>query len=435
MSSNSVLFMNIGTGNVEQSIDEVYIPAVSKAIDSAEVDTIVLFISTNNTSSQIAKKIKEKYEAVGCVVEIKLLPDKGMEFNVDQCFVKYYDWMFPYRDKKITIDFTHGTKAMCAALYVCGMFYGVEEFQYTKKKQGETGFVDGEEIVQKNTALEARWRALFKQCQTLFQKHQYTAVEEILSGTPPKVLKGQKEKFLRLAKFCSAYDSFDYKTSYDENIRIEFDISELNFKYNPDFLEFLKKLQNPICWFVDRDTYKLAENEKKNNLSVGIQLVFDLYANGLRRLEDGLVEDAMIRAYRMLELMGQIYLFKFGYLPDKLSKNDKNVVYFAQDKRLSFNEGGFLCPLGREKTLDFLETLEANEECLNDLRQEGEVLRSVRNKSILIHGFSIGDCKIIENSLNTILEIIKYFISKDEFEHKKQIALFLNNNFKVENNE
>ena len=65
MSSNSILFMNIGTGNLEQSIDEVYIPAVSKAIDFAEVDAIVLLISTSDISFQIAKKVKEKYKALG----------------------------------------------------------------------------------------------------------------------------------------------------------------------------------------------------------------------------------------------------------------------------------------------------------------------------------------------------------------------------------
>jgi hypothetical protein len=121
-------------------------------------------------------------------------------------------------------------------------------------------------------------------------------------------------------------------------------------------------------------------------------LAADLLANGERRIRDGHFEDAVVRAYRVLELLGQIRLFSLGLDSSSLSPNDPAVqqVYAKLQKsdsrdRFGQNPDGTL-NAGRQLVARILKA--KGDSLARRLLRLGEhdLLRS-RNHSILIHGF------------------------------------------------
>ncbi len=166
-------------------------------------------------------------------------------------------------------------------------------------------------------------------------------------------------------------------------------------------------------------------------------LMFDLYANGLRRLKNAQYEDAGVRAYRMAEMLGQIYLMKEGYQSDRMPASDKKVSSFAEAKGMR-SEGGTY-RFNRTQVIDFLDQqLNYNPNDIRFLRDIEKDVRDLRNKSILIHGYT---AKVVSSERlerifsRRLFPKMKELIQESEFNEILQSAMFLNNNFKAENNE
>jgi hypothetical protein len=125
-------------------------------------------------------------------------------------------------------------------------------------------------------------------------------------------------------------------------------------------------------------------------------LVTDLLANGERRVRDHQYEDAAIRGYRVLELLGQIRLFEHGLDSGALPPDHPEVQKFQTEliKKKS-------TPLGTdEKTGKLLAARRQAARLLKRLgdplgqrlldlatRREGNLDLERRNNSIWIHGF------------------------------------------------
>ncbi len=121
----------------------------------------------------------------------------------------------------------------------------------------------------------------------------------------------------------------------------------------------------------------------------------DLLANGERRLRDHQYEDAIIRGYRVLELIGQIRLFDHDLASDALPADHPVVRAFQEELRadnkaepLVEKDGKYLAP--REKVARLLKRL--GDPLAKPLlrlgnRTEGQIKLSKRNYSIWIHGF------------------------------------------------
>ena len=123
------------------------------------------------------------------------------------------------------------------------------------------------------------------------------------------------------------------------------------------------------------------------------RLVVDLIANGERRLRQGQHEDALVRAYRVLELIGQARLFDRGLDSGDLDCSHPAVQALQQKikkKRrdpLAQNRSGAL-QAGRFQVAGILK------ECGDPLaaqllkfEQEALLKPTLRNNSLLIHGF------------------------------------------------
>ena len=119
----------------------------------------------------------------------------------------------------------------------------------------------------------------------------------------------------------------------------------------------------------------------------------DLIANGERRLRQGQHEDALVRAYRVLELIGQARLFDLGLDSGDLDRGhhavqalQRKIEKKGQDP-LTESHGGAL-QASRFQVARLLkqcgDTLAGR---LLEFDREALLKPSLRNNSLLIHGF------------------------------------------------
>lgn len=426
---SKVLFLIVGMGNKKDpEYPESYLRLLRKAVDSTDAGNIVLLPS--GSSKENAERIKTEYESSRTVF-VQDLPERSMEFDADECY-EFFESLFRSRFQEsfsaenFIIDFTHGTKAMSAALYAIGMRYRVSDFHYIRRNNDKDGnLIDGE-TVKNFDASYARGLSVLDQCKTLFKAWQFSAAIALLSiEKPKKTLKQTFEHVKMLADFYSAWDRLDYKTAA-ENCPV-FEMPLFGFATSSAVQNWIKTLAKPIVEPDEKNFEVLPQSVLNENAETALNMMLDLYANGLRRLEAGQYEDAGIRAYRIAEMMGQYYLFKAGYISNHMSSSDSTVHAFAENIHLRKNEKADIYPpFGRKQVIEFLDYIKHPK--VEYLRSIDTKIADIRNNSILIHGYAsrVKDIQDLKNIFNSLTEQLRQ-LSAEEWLSKKNTALFMNN--------
>lgn len=426
---SKVLFLIVGMGNKKDpKYPESYLRLLRKAVDSTDAGNIVLLPS--GSSKENAERIKTEYESSRTVF-VQDLPERSMEFDADACY-EFFESLFRSRFREgfsaenFIIDFTHGTKAMSAALYAIGMRYRVSDFHYIRRNNDKDGnLIDGE-TVKNFDASYARGLSVLDQCKTLFKAWQFSAATALLSiEKPKKTLKQTFEHVKMLADFYSAWDRLDYKTAA-ENCPV-FEMPLFGFATSSAVQNWIKTLAKPIVEPDEKNFEVLPQSVLNENAETALNMMIDLYANGLRRLEAGQYEDAGIRAYRIAEMMGQYYLFKAGYISNHMSSSDSTVHAFAENIHLRKNEKADIYPpFGRKQVIEFLDYIKHPK--VEYLRSIDTKIADIRNNSILIHGYAsrVKDIQDLKNIFNSLTEQLRQ-LSAEEWLSKKNTALFMNN--------
>lgn len=426
---SKVLFLIVGMGNKKDpKYPESYLRLLRKAVDSTDAGNIVLLPS--GSSKENAERIKTEYESSRTVF-VQDLPERSMEFDADACY-EFFESLFRSRFREgfsaenFIIDFTHGTKAMSAALYAIGMRYRVSDFHYIRRNNDKDGnLIDGE-TVKNFDASYARGLSVLDQCKTLFKAWQFSAATALLSiEKPKKTLKQTFEHVKMLADFYSAWDRLDYKTAA-ENCPV-FEMPLFGFTTSSAVQNWIKTLAKPIVEPDEKNFEVLPQSVLNENAETALNMMIDLYANGLRRLEAGQYEDAGIRAYRIAEMMGQYYLFKAGYISNHMSSSDSTVHAFAENIHLRKNEKADIYPpFGRKQVIEFLDYIKHPK--VEYLRSIDTKIADIRNNSILIHGYAsrVKDIQDLKNIFNSLTEQLRQ-LSAEEWLSKKNTALFMNN--------
>lgn len=426
---SKVLFLIVGVGNKKDpEYPEAYLRLLRKAIDSTDAGNIILLPS--GSSKENAERIKTEYESSRTVF-VQDLPERSMEFDADACY-EFFESLFRSRFREgfsaenFIIDFTHGTKAMSAALYAIGMRYRVSDFHYIRRNNDKDGnLIDGE-TVKNFDASYARGLSVLDQCKTLFKAWQFSAATALLSiEKPKKTLKQTFEHVKMLADFYSAWDRLDYKTAA-ENCPV-FEMPLFGFATSSAVQNWIKTLAKPIVEPDEKNFEVLPQSVLNENAETALNMMLDLYANGLRRLEAGQYEDAGIRAYRIAEMMGQYYLFKAGYISNHMSSSDSTVHAFAENIHLRKNEKADIYPpFGRKQVIEFLDYIKHPK--VEYLRSIDTKIADIRNNSILIHGYAsrVKDIQDLKNIFNSLTEQLRQ-LSAEEWLSKKNTALFMNN--------
>lgn len=426
---SKVLFLIVGMGNKKDpEYPESYLRLLRKAVDSTDAGNIILLPS--GSSKENAERIKTEYESSRTVF-VQDLPERSMEFDADACY-EFFESLFRSRFREgfsaenFIIDFTHGTKAMSAALYAIGMRYRVSDFHYIRRNNDKDGnLIDGE-TVKNFDASYARGLSVLDQCKTLFKAWQFSAATALLSiEKPKKTLKQTFEHVKMLAGFYSAWDRLDYKTAA-ENCPV-FEMPLFGFATSSAVQNWIKTLAKPIVEPDEKNFEVLPQSVLNENAETALNMMIDLYANGLRRLEAGQYEDAGIRAYRIAEMMGQYYLFKAGYISNHMSSSDSTVHAFAENIHLRKNEKADIYPpFGRKQVIEFLDYIKHPK--VEYLRSIDTKIADIRNNSILIHGYAsrVKDIQDLKNIFNSLTEQLRQ-LSAEEWLSKKNTALFMNN--------
>lgn len=145
-------------------------------------------------------------------------------------------------------------------------------------------------------------------------------------------------------------------------------------------------------------------------------LVADLLANARRRLRLGQHEDALLRAYRVLELMGQARLYDHGLESDRIDQAHPGFVKFREEKerkreRLEPDRRGQIS-LARESVARLLKSMGDGfgKKLLDAVEFKGI---KERNHSLLIHGFQAHSAATPVADLEAMLESLERLFHED----------------------
>ena len=384
--SKKALVLTVGTGNSE-NIEQTLLAPMLKSVEDGEWGRIVLLPS--HTTEELAQTLQKRIS--NPAVEIKALPISGQENDADACFGHFDSEITrliedSFDPSDIVVDFTRGTKAMSAALVLAALGRDIPVLRYVHSEQrDERGMVIPgiEKVGQIRTNL-ATERHRLNQAKGLMNHGDFGAVIELLSELFPERFRVEAETLRDAAKIYAAWDRLDYKAA-----------AEVLKTHGPSAAKAEKFAPTPEMGIWLEKLGRRPELSDYQAMATYLRaLACDLLANAERRLRDQHFEDALLRSYRVRELIGQIRLFDLGYDSAALPQDDATIEKFQAG--LKKGEHGF--GVNRDGTLNAPRELSARLlKCLGDtfssqLLNFGKDDRhsqatSGRNHSILIHGF------------------------------------------------
>ncbi len=396
--SKKALVLTVGTGNVND-VERTLLGPMLLSIRDGKWERIVLLPSheTQEAAQVLSKRLQEESYSN---TAIETLPKQGQENDADACF-GHFDSALARLVKKgfkpndIVVDFTRGTKAMSAALVLAAIGRDIPILRYVHSEQcgDDRGMVipGTEKIGEIQTTLATARRRL-DQAKNFTRQGDFGAAVELLpdldgplAGLFPEKLRTEAQALRAAARIYAAWNRLNYKTALKEMKQLGPTAAKAGeFAPTPAMRTWLTRLA------------KKPDQANHTAMAAYLRaLACDLLANAERRLRDGHFEDALIRAYRVLELIGQIRLFDQGYDSAALPSDDKTIE--ALRKKLRKKKSNNFSTDGKTGKLQAPRDLTAR--LLNDLgdplakrllnfAEQGKVKTKSRNHSILIHGFA-----------------------------------------------
>lgn len=388
------LIMTIGVGeNTENGI--------SFSIKKNSPDEATFFVTDESMGTLAAalNKLRDKPDFI--INKILLSESEKDDFEV--IYLKSVATIKGYERKSfnlddITIDFTFGTKAMAAGLIAASIFKKIPNCCYIGGWRRNNGKV----VTGSERYLLIEPRMIFddynsEEVGKLFNHYQFVAARLVLENISPVFFNNKFEDIKSYYNcFIDGYyfwDRFDYQKAFDNLNRVYKKIDFIKSIDKNKFLENYEFLKILPC--------EANSKHPKN-------LIIDIYENALRREEEGKYDDALIRIYRVMELISQSVLFE---------KHGINVSKVNEDKIRNFPEGiQNTCFSKSNKGENVTRGLSANFELLNYYGDKlGEKYKSdkefqkklgMRNTSILTHQFS----PIPRGNFEALKEWVKIYV-------------------------
>ena len=396
MNQASILLCTVGTGD-KNKIEETLLLPLKKSIHDGEWTKVILLPSQETL--QYAERLRS--EVTDVVFEIHPLPLIKQEDDPDACFA-HFDRVLSdlivggATPATLVADFTRGTKAMSAALVLATVRHGLPKVRYLSGgRRDERGMVvSGTEIVTEVKTTIATARRRLDDVLMFFRQGNFPAVIGLLTTTDrtdwPAQLGQEAITLSQFAAFYAAWDRLDYTTA----VKAADDPLFQSANYSATtFANVFAPTSEVVDW-VKSLAADLPATCQEKALPLR-RLLVDLFSNGERRLRDHQYEDALLRAYRVLELLGQVRLFDRGYDSAALPPDDPQIKSFQEtlirkkSEPLTTSRKDGLLQAPREKVSRLLKHLgdEAFGQELISAAEFGEVKARSRNQSVLIHGF------------------------------------------------
>jgi len=387
------LLLTVGTGRSE-NIEQTLITPLKKSIEKGEWSVVVLLPSRRTLGN--AEALGGSHPA------IRVLPlDKpGQEENADDCYA-HFDRVISslleegYSQDDIVPDFTRGTKVMSAALVLASIRHGLPMVRYITGERDSQGMVQPgtERIVDVSTLTAVSHRQLDR-ARSFFERGDFEAALEVLPRVDgplgmlyPEPVRQIASFFRPVAEFYGRWDRLDYRAARNVRLYAEYPAQTpgawKRFVPTAEMVEWVNALAEP------RPAEPSAMAMHLRRLSA------DLLANGERRIRDGQYEDAVLRAYRVLEMIGQIHLFERGLDTEKLPPDNEYIIQLreklSKEGRSDFGrrfDGTLTAP--RELAARLLKQMgDPFGKRLLQLGESGQIKANSRNMSVLIHGYDI----------------------------------------------
>ncbi len=388
-----VLVMTVGTGDITRREETLFVP-LRKSIETESWTRVVLLPSsvTEELAEDLAQGLRTGLPGIDFAIEP--LP-RGAENNADSAYSHFDSILSTLVEHlpptRVEVDFTRGTKAMSAALVLAATRWGIPQLRYIVGERDERGMVvPGTEQVRQiqTTAVEGHRR--LDLARHLLSSGNFPAVKQVLDrpaisdmAPVPNTVWKAAEGIRSAAQFFAAWDRLAYGVAAEIPVPPPPAGNWANLWPTDTMREWVRVLaQKPV-----QDSHSAMAAWLR-------RLVIDLLANGERRVRQGQYEDALVRAYRVLEMIGQARLFDHGL--DSGDLDPKHVAVRALQEELHAKGEHPLSqnPSGRNQA--------ARLQAARLLRQCGDRLAkpllkfesmpllkpSLRNQSVLVHGFA-----------------------------------------------
>ena len=385
------LVMTVGTGDLDRLEETLFTP-LRKSIATDAWTRVVLLPSS--VTEDFARTLRHRLD--GPTVEVSPLA-VGDENDADAAYA-HFDRVLEAilqhaAPEDVVVDFTRGTKAMSAALVLAATRRAVPRLRYLAGRRDRRGMVEpGSEQVRgiRTTTVDGHRR--LDLARALFARGDFAAVAHVLPEPHGPLAPLYPQDFVHTAsavrsaaRFYAAWDRLDHATAAAATVDAAAPLSDDWYRFwpTPDARVWVGALAR--------------EPERTDHRAMAARLrrlAVDLLANGERRVRQGQNEDALVRAYRLLELIGQARLFDHGLDSANLDPSHDAVLAVQGEaerkKRKPFSEG----PGGKLLASRF-QVGRLLRHCGDPLarpllRFEDKTLLkpTLRNNSVLVHGFA-----------------------------------------------
>lgn len=420
------LLLTVGTGDAGNLEDTLLAP-LRKSIQKGEWAKVILVPSA--LTEKHAQSLLQSSE--GLPMELRPLPRAGLENDVDACFAHFDNLLGELRAQgfeshELVADFTRGTKAMSAALVLAAVRHDIPSLRYIQGERDSRGMViAGTEVVSEVATTQVTGRKQLDLAFRFFRDGDFAAALNLLpdpnspfSALLPQDLLDIASRVRPMAQFNAHWDRLDYKGASKVELTPPPPLSEwARLAPTAEMQAWVSRLAEPLPAAKDLP----ACRRKAGQLRL---LAADLLANGERRIRDDHFEDAVVRGYRVLELVGQTRLFDRGLDSACIPADDPQVIRLKErlekkQAQSSFgrNSDGTL-NAGRLLVARLLK--EKGDPLARRLIDAGDdpLLKS-RNVSVLIHGFA-GAGVAEQGPLRKLFGELERILLDDSGEHARR---------------
>jgi len=283
------------------------------------------------------------------------------------------------------VDYTGGTKSMSVALALASINYGFS-YSYvggTERTKGGVGVVvDGKEQIFSSInpwdflAMKER-----ETIATLFNSYQFKSAKEVADSLTNKTTK-YRSLFRKIGLIIEGFYQWDLFRHADALRMFErAKVDDMLLEYEEDWVQqFAEDVLASV----------LKLKEVINDISKpGIAMIYDLFSNAERRYEEGKIDDAILRLYRIVEMIAQTKLAgKYGIdvsntsvekIPESLREEFIKKYLDEDSKKLKIPQNAaflLLKELGDEVGKVFVKN-----------EKNFKAIQHSRNYSYLAHGF------------------------------------------------
>jgi len=398
---------------IPAGLEESYYVLLINALKPKKIYFLCTEIFRNEFLENIIKKTNLKREQY----IVNVINYKGMDLAEVYGKIKEKAHLF---NGKVAVDLTRGKRIISAGAAIMASFFGfdiiyIDEDWEVDIKRGVPG---SEDLILVRNPFHIFGDLEKNYARIMFNQYNFNSSKVLLQELCKKVKDPREYEVLTLISETYDYwNAFNYNAAskkIQEALRkidqFDLTIERETLKGNEEALIILSKINT---------VQKIDELLKDDNLI--LHLLIDLYTNALRRRESRRLDDAIVRLYRLLELISQYRLASYDIITSEpnyknhpeLKEKYKEITkqLYNQERELPFEIGikdGHILLFLLEDEIWKNKTLEDMKKFLGPIR--------LRDNSIIAHGIeTINDkaFKKIEEMSEEFLKITCKLLSKN----------------------